>query len=101
MTELKVEFKDDFPWKKNEGNLVNELREYLRGTYGEHYATNDGIQTIDVWESLGSLETTARDSALKYLMRYGKKDGKNRKDLLKTLHYVILMIYLLDKEEKK
>ena len=33
---------------------------------------------------------------MKYLARYGKKDGKNRKDLLKAMHYIILMMYAED-----
>jgi hypothetical protein len=46
-----------------------------------------------MWESLGSAETTCRDTAIKYLARYGKKDGRNRKDLLKAIHYIVLMMH--------
>jgi hypothetical protein len=35
-------------------------------------------------------------NAIKYLARYGKKGGKNRKDLLKALHYAILLMYFED-----
>jgi hypothetical protein len=31
-------------------------------------------------------------NAIKYLCRYGKKDGKNRKDLLKAIHYIVLLM---------
>ena len=31
---------------------------------------------------------------MKYAMRYGKKDGKNIKDLQKIIHYAIINIYL-------
>jgi hypothetical protein len=30
---------------------------------------------------------------LKYAQRYGKKDGKNRKDLMKVIHYAIIQLY--------
>jgi hypothetical protein len=98
MTELLK--KEDFPWTKHEDSIVQEFREYLKGTYGEHYSTDDGIQAVDIWESLGSLETTSRDNAIKYLIRFGKKGGKSRLDLLKAMHYIVLMIYTLDKEKK-
>ena len=31
---------------------------------------------------------------MKYAMRYGKKQGKNSKDLLKIIHYAIIALYL-------
>jgi hypothetical protein len=36
---------------------------------------------------------------MKYAQRYGKKGGKNRKDLLKILHYTIIALFVHDKEE--
>jgi|TARA_R110000796_G_scaffold153732_2_gene270329 hypothetical protein len=86
-------------YKYNEDKAMAALKEYLDGTYGQHYVGDGDVQTVDFWRSLGSLETTSRDTAIKYLARYGKKGGKNRKDLLKTLHYVVLMMYALDLEE--
>jgi hypothetical protein len=35
---------------------------------------------------------------MKYAKRYGNKEGKNRKDLLKILHYAIIMLYVHDTE---
>ena len=79
----------------NEPEHLQQLVDYIDSTYGQHYV-NEGIQVVDVWQSMGSLNTTARDTAIKYLARYGKKDGKNRKDLLKAMHYIILMMYAED-----
>ena len=87
-------------YKYNEDKAMEAIKSYLDGTYGQHYVGDGDVQTVDFWRSLGSLETTARDTAIKYLARYGKKAGKNRKDLLKTIHYVILMMYALDLEEE-
>jgi len=70
-------------YKYNEGLILNEIKTYIDSTYGQHYVGNGEIQTVDFWESLGSLDTTARDTAIKYLARFGKKGGNNRKDLLK------------------
>ena len=86
-------------YKYNEMTNVNKFVKYLDVTYGQHYVGNGDVQTVDFWESLGSLETTARDTAIKYLARYGKKGGKNEKDLLKAIHYIILMMYAADKEK--
>jgi hypothetical protein len=71
----------------------SEIEKYIRSTYGEHYAGTD-IQVIDLYESLGSLRSTARDKAIKYLSRYGKKDGLNKKDILKTIHYLFMILEL-------
>lgn len=86
-------------YKYNEDVYLNDIKKYLDGTYGEHYVAKD-IQVVDVWESLGSLESTARDTAIKYLCRYGKKDGKNKKDLLKAIHYIILMMYANQEQDQ-
>lgn len=82
----------------NEDKNLTEILNYIESTYGQHYVGNKTFQVVDMWESLGSLETTARDNAIKYLSRYGRKAGKNRKDLLKAVHYVLYMMYCNDKE---
>lgn len=79
----------------NEDKYLADITNYVNSTYGQHYV-NDGIQVIDVWHARGTLETTAADTAIKYIMRYGKKEGKNRKDLLKAMHYIMLMMYADD-----
>jgi len=86
-------------YKYHEDQAIEALQTYVDGTYGQHYVGDGDVQTVDFWRSLGSLETTARDTAIKYLARYGKKGGKNRKDILKTMHYCVLMLYALDLEE--
>ena len=83
----------------NEDVNIELVKDYIDGTYGQHYVGNKEIQTVDFWESLGSLDTTCRDTAIKYLARYGKKNGRNKKDLLKAIHYIILMMYAQDKGE--
>lgn len=88
-------------YKYHEDKSLDLIKEYLDSTYGQHYVGDGDVQTVDFWRSLGSLETTSRDTAIKYLARYGKKNGKNRKDLLKAIHYVILMMYALDLEEQE
>ena len=87
-------------YKYNEDKAMEAIQAYVNSTYGQHYVGDGDVQTVDFWRSLGSLETTARDTAIKYLARFGKKGGKNRKDLLKAVHYIVLMMYALDLEEQ-
>ena len=88
-------------YKYHENEAIAAIQAYVDSTYDQHYVGDGDVQTVDFWRSLGSLETTARDTAIKYLARYGKKGGKNRKDLLKAMHYIILMMYALDLEIDK
>lgn len=80
----------------NEDKFIKEVEKYIEGTYDQHYVGKKEVQTIDVWETLGSIDTTCRDTAIKYLMRYGKKGGHNRKDLLKAVHYIVLLAHFTE-----
>ena len=80
-------------FKYNEDNLLDDTFEYIKGTYGQHYVGKKEIQTLDVWESMGIAEEMCLGTIVKYAMRYGKKDGKNKKDLLKITHYAILALH--------
>ena len=98
--EVKMKLEDQQPlqYKYNEDINMSRIQDYINSTYGQHYVGNGDIQTVDFWESLGTLESTSRDTAIKYLARYGKKEGRNPKDLLKAVHYILLMMYAADKE---
>lgn len=88
-------------FKYDEDKHLDDVINYIKSTYEQHYVGDGDIQTVDFWFSLGSLDTTARDTAIKYLARFGKKEGRNRKDLLKAIHYIILMMYAVEAEEKR
>jgi hypothetical protein len=77
----------------NEKDVLKELNEYIDTTYSSHYTNdNNDIQGLDVWKARGTMTDSCIDTAIKYLIRYGKKDGYNRKDLLKSAHYIILAL---------
>jgi hypothetical protein len=91
--------------KYNEKEVLQILEEYIMSTYSAHYVSEknaEDFQIQDLFSHIGIAEEFCRGAALKYLVRFGKKDGKNKKDLLKTLHYVILMYYyaFMQDEEK-
>ncbi len=91
MSDNDFEVKPPFPWKYGEGQSIDTIESHLKSTYSSHYTNDkDDLQTIDVFAYRGTLASTSIDNAIKYLMRYGKKDGKNEKDLIKATHYLIL-----------
>lgn len=87
-------------YKFNEGALLQELKEYIDSTYGEHYAQNK-IQTTEFVIDCGHGEGFTLGNVVKYSQRYGKKEGKNRKDLMKTLHYALIALYVHDLYNKE
>ena len=79
--------------KYNEDKIIKEISDYISNTYTEHYSTTkDGFQVQDMLRHLGIDKDFCQANAIKYLARYGKKNGKNRKDLLKAIHYVVLLM---------
>ena len=79
--------------KYNEDKIIKEIHDYIKGTYGEHYSTTkDGFQVQDMLRHLNIDKDFCQANAIKYLCRYGKKSGKNRKDLLKAIHYCEMAI---------
>ena len=80
-------------YRYSEDKFLKEVGDYVESTYAGHYVGGGQYQTVDIWNTLGSAATTCRDTAIKYLMRYGKKDGHNKKDLLKAVHYITCLLY--------
>ena len=85
-------------YKYNEGDTLAELKEYINSTYDEHYSKNK-FQATEFIIDGGHGEGFCIGNILKYAQRYGKKNGKDRKDLLKAIHYGIIALYV-DKLEK-
>ena len=81
-------------WKYEEDLTMKEVREYLSSTYNAHYTSKDSkTQTLDLIESIGDAEPFCRSNAIKYLSRFGKKGGKSKQDILKAIHYCILLYH--------
>lgn len=81
-------------YKYNEDKIVADLKAYLDSTYSQHYKTEDeDIECFDAWIALGDATPTFRNTALKYLWRYGKKNGNNKADLMKALHYIVMCLH--------
>ena len=80
-------------WKYEEDVILKEVRDYLSGTYKAHYSNDNKTQTLDLIDSIGDAEPFCRSNAIKYLSRFGKKDGKSKQDILKAIHYCILLYH--------
>ena len=81
-------------WKYEEDVILKEIRDYLGGTYKSHYAGEESkVQTLDLIDSIGDAEAFCRSNAIKYLSRFGKKNGKSKLDILKAIHYCILLYH--------
>jgi len=87
-------------YKYNEGNLIAEIQDYIDGTYGEHYSTNKYQATEFIIDG-GHGEGFCIGNVMKYAQRYGKKDGYNRKDLMKIIHYAIIAMHVHDLEHEE
>ncbi len=94
-------------YRFGEDQIVKEALDYIESTYAGHYVghaageKDEDIQTIDVWRTLGIEAESCQSNILKYIMRYGKKDGFNKKDLLKVIHYTVLLWHFTQNNKSK
>ena len=82
-------------YKFSEGALSQELKDYIDSTYTQHYSKSK-FQATEFIIDGGHGEGFCIGNILKYAQRYGKKDGYNRKDLMKVLHYGIIALHVHD-----
>ena len=81
-------------FKYEEDAILKQAEDYIAKTYELHYTSDKGnYQTLDLIESIGDADAFCRSNAIKYLSRFGKKDGKNEKDILKAIHYCTLLYH--------
>lgn len=83
-------------YRFNEGELIAKFKEYVDGTYSEHYSTKD-VQTFELIRknperAFGFLD----GNIIKYADR---NKGQQRKDYLKIMHYAMLALNELDRTE--
>ncbi len=84
-------------WKYNEDKILKDIEDYVTGTYGSHYCGHNeeysDIQTIDLMAAKDLAPGFCQANILKYGSRYGDKDGRNKRDLLKVIHYAMLLLH--------
>lgn len=90
----------DIDYKYSEDISIAQLEEYVDSTYSEHYSQNKYQATEFIIDG-GHGEGFCIGNILKYAQRYGHKDGKNRKDLMKVLHYALIALHVHDLYEER
>ena len=84
--------------KYNEDEILKEMSDYISNTYRGHYSVGN-VQTLALIASVGDAEAFCRSNVLKYASRYDRK-GTARKDIIKIIHYGMLLLHFNDKREK-
>ena len=84
-------------FKYHEEEILKDIEEYVSQTYQGHYTGKShefrNVQTIDLMASKELAAGFCQANILKYGSRYGNKDGKNKKDLMKVIHYAMLLLH--------
>ena len=91
------ERKRDNRYKYHESEIIKEIEDYVSSTYNGHYTGDTheyrNVQTIDLMAARSLASGFCQSNILKYGSRYGSKDGRNKKDLLKVIHYAMLLLH--------
>ena len=87
-------------YRYNEGELLRQIQLYIDKTYGQHYSQNKFQATEFIIDS-GHGVGFCVGNVMKYAQRYGRKDGFNRADILKVIHYAIILLNVHDTHHAK
>ena len=89
--------KTDHNFKYHEDEILKDIHEYVSRTYQGHYTGTKHefrkVQTIDLMAARDIATGFCQANILKYGSRYGSKDGRNKTDLLKVIHYAMLLLH--------
>jgi hypothetical protein len=84
-------------FKYHEEEILKDIQEYVSRTYQGHYTGNSyefrNVQTLDLMAAKELASGFCQANILKYGSRYGNKDGRNTKDLMKVIHYAMLLLH--------
>ena len=91
------ERKRDGRYKYHEAEIIEDIEDYVSSTYNGHYTGTKhefrNVQTIDLMASRDLASDFCQSNIIKYGSRYGSKDGKSKKDLMKVIHYAMLLLH--------
>ena len=95
--EVDLMTKTDNNFKYHEDEILKDVQEYISRTYQGHYTGTKHefrkVQTIDLMAARDIATGFCQANILKYGSRYGSKDGRNKTDLLKVIHYAMLLLH--------
>ena len=95
--------KTDHNFKYHEDEILKDIQEYVSRTYQGHYTGTKHefrkVQTIDLMAARDIATDFCQANILKYGSRYGSKNGNNKTDLLKVIHYGMIALYINEMEK--
>ena len=99
-TEMDFDFYEpmrNHQYKYHEEEILKDIEEYVSRTYQGHYTGTKHqfrkVQTIDLMAARDIAPQFCQANILKYGSRYGSKDGRNKTDLMKVIHYAMLLLH--------
>ena len=82
-----------------EDEVLEKVKEYIGNpNYNQHYPKHNKNVMFDLFMEIGAFKDFARCSILKYVSRYDRK-GSKLADLMKAIHYLVVLYALVEKEE--
>ena len=81
-----------------EDKVLEDVKKYIDSTYSKHYAQGK-IQSTEIIFDAEHGVGFCIGNIMKYAQRYGKKNGFDDRDLLKIIHYAIILLGQKIKEE--
>ena len=87
-------------YKYDEDKFLKELKTYVDKTYNQHYSKNK-FQATEFIIDGGHGEGFCIGNIMKYAQRYGNKNGYNKEDLMKVIHYALIMLHVHEKTRSK
>jgi hypothetical protein len=82
-------------YRYSEDRILHELKEYVDKTYRQHYSHTKFQASEFIFDTGHGVGFTI-GNIMKYAQRYGKKNGHNRDDILKIIHYAIMLLHVHD-----
>ena len=83
--------------KYHEKEILKDIEDYVSSTYNGHYTGTKhefrNVQTLDLMASRDLASAFCQANVIKYASRYGSKEGKNKRDLQKVIHYAMLLLH--------
>ena len=78
-------------YKFKEDKIMNDIKKYIDVTYDSHYAKTVK-QATEIIIDQGHGTGFCMGNIMKYAQRYGKKEGHNKADLMKVIHYAMIQL---------
>ena len=77
-------------YKFNEDIALEVVKQYIDKTYEQHYAKGKFQSTEFIFDAEHGVGFCI-GNIIKYAQRYGKKEGFNPADLMKIIHYAVML----------